>query len=65
MSHFVKDAGFNQERPTTLEAYVKLILRSPKAHGLTIDQLLASRVFEGLVEIYGADKIRKLIEGAK
>lgn len=65
MKVFIADAGFNQERPTTLQAFIRRVVQHPKANGLTTDQILTTASIAPLVEVFGMDRIRKLIEEAK
>lgn len=58
---YVKDAGFAQERPTTLEAYVGKLIPLAKAKGLTREEFVASQALEGLIAVYGQPRIAEMV----
>lgn len=62
MTHYVRDSGFNQEKPTTVEGYIQRLIAIPKAQAAGIDAFMASGPIQCLVQIYGHPKIFELVE---
>lgn len=58
---FYRDEGFNQEKATTLDAYICQLIGTPEAMEMNEQQFLMSKPLQGLIEGFGLEKIQQLV----
>lgn len=62
MSHFVKDPGYSQDRPTTLKDYVCKLIAIAKGKGCSQEIFLNSEPIRRLASGCRIEKIRAIVD---